>query len=77
MTVLPGIMLMIIAGIGWAAVGAVVGAGANKKISMAEVQCCSSLLIVAVAVVMLCIRPDQPVGGTVRLFSASSFRALA
>lgn len=33
MTVLPGIMLMIIAGIGWAAVGAVVGAGANKKIS--------------------------------------------
>ncbi|MBR7143551.1 MAG: hypothetical protein IKD10_01290 [Lentisphaeria bacterium] len=33
MTVLPGIMLMIIVGIGWAAVGAVVGAGANKKIS--------------------------------------------
>ena len=73
MSVLPGVILMIIAGIGWAAVGAIVGIGSKRKISMADVQCCSSLLIVAAAVVMLCIRPDQPADGTVRFMSLAAF----
>ncbi len=73
MTALSGVVLMIIAGIGWAAVGAIVGAGAKRKISIAEVQCCSSLMIVTAAVIMLCIRPDQPTDGSVRFMSLAAF----
>ena len=73
MNILPGIMLMIVAGISWAAVGVIVGAGSNKKVSMAEVQCCSSLMIVAAAIVMLFIRPDHPADGSVRFMSLAAF----
>ena len=70
-----GILLMILTGVGWAAVGVFVSVGTAKKISITETNCCSSLLIIVVSSVLLWLRPDQQTDGHVRLLALTSIGA--
>ncbi len=64
---LTGIILLLLTGVGWAAVGAVIGNSARKNLSMAEIQACSALVQIAVAAAVLYRLPDSPCGWEVRL----------
>lgn len=64
---LTGIILLLLAGGGWATSGAVIGNSARKNLSIAEIQACSALVQIAVSVTVLYWLPDSLCEWKVRL----------